>query len=184
MTMPDAFYAGGGIGLGPAAPARPVAPYPAPLVRSEDGVPAPGKTPVVALAQLAESMGWSVWITYAHGWMPNTKTGRPGKAPKETIAVRMRRGAERAVAVYAGTPTSWAWDTMLAWEVGGSKTWKLTSFTAFQDRTFGAVYVVAPLPWAKCKIQGTARWYAPWRYPGRAWSDGGTLPDPPMDTLF
>lgn len=114
--MTDSFYAGGGIGLGPRPPAAPVTPYPAPLVRSTDGVPGPVKTAVTGLVKLAEAAGWTVRVTYAKGWMPNTKTGRPGKAPKETLAVRMERGTERAVAVYAGAST-WAWDTMMRWTI-------------------------------------------------------------------
>jgi len=115
--MTDSFYAGGGIGLGPRPPDAPVTPYPEPLVRSTDGVPGPTKTAVTGLVKFAEAHGWTVKVTYAKGWMPNTKTGRPGKAPKETLAVRMERGTERAVAVYAGAST-WAWDTMLRWDAG------------------------------------------------------------------
>lgn len=91
--------------------------FPAPLVDSAMGVAPPVKTAVRAVRALAESTGWTVLETYAKGWVPHSKTGRPGAQPKESVALRMSRGHERAVAVYAGA-SSWAWDTMLTWSDG------------------------------------------------------------------
>lgn len=85
------------------------APYPEPLVTSEDGQePAKRPGPVTDLAALAESLGWDVRrITYAEGWVPHATHGTPGKAPKQSWAIRMARGEHRAVAVRMGD----AWDS-------------------------------------------------------------------------
>lgn len=109
--MSDYWYAGGGIGLGPRPPVPLAEPYPAPVVSSRDGVQGPRKTAVASMVRLAESHGWTVAVTYAKGSFPHASTGRPG-APKESLAVRMARGPERAVAVYVGGST-WSWGTLV-----------------------------------------------------------------------
>jgi hypothetical protein len=109
--MSDYWYAGGGIGLGPRPAVPPAEPYPAPVVSSRDGAVGPSKTAVAALVKLAEAHGWVTEVTYAKGSFPHASTGRPG-APKESLAVRMARGTERAVAVYVGGST-WSWGTLV-----------------------------------------------------------------------
>ena len=112
--MPDAFYAGGGIGLGPAPVPAPAVSYPAPLVTSREGVPGPAKPAIRDMVSKAEAAGWSVQVTYARGWWPHARTGAPGTAPKESLAVRMQRAGQWAVAVYVGGST-WSWDTLWTW---------------------------------------------------------------------
>ena len=95
-------------------------PYPAPLVTSEDGMDAvlPHPAPVDELAAYAEGLGWEVVrITYAEGWMPHSIHGTPGSRPKTSWAVRMRRGDQRAVAVYMGS----AWKTMYVLSAAGTQ---------------------------------------------------------------
>lgn len=91
--------------------------FPEPLVDSTEGASIPVKAAAVALRKHAEATGWSVLETYAKGWVPHSKTGRPGAQPKESVALRMSRGDQRAVAVYVGAG-SWSWDTMLTWRDG------------------------------------------------------------------
>lgn len=109
----DAFYAGGGIGLGPRpvelAPER----YPPPLVTSRDGVQGPTKTAVAGLVRLAEGHGWTVQVTYAKGYVQHAGTGKPSAQPRESLAVRMERAGHRAVAIYVDHGATWSWDTLL-----------------------------------------------------------------------
>jgi hypothetical protein len=152
--MPDAFYAGGGIGLGPAAPQPEVERYPAPLISSRDGVPGPVKRAVRDMERTMSMAGWSVMVTYAKGWIPHGSLGTPGTEPRESLAVRMARenGRQRAVAVYVDHGASWAWDTLCVWRMDGRPRMCAT-VSAFYETMIG-------------KPQGTAPWHAPWIYPG------------------
>ena len=123
-------YAGGGIGLGPRPEPDPATPYPAPEITSEDGVAGPDKRAVVAMCKLAQDYGWTVRVTYARGCYPHASTGRPGPQ-RDSLAVRMARGPERAVAVYRSGST-WSWDTLWHWITGQWPT-RFGEVTPFQD---------------------------------------------------
>lgn len=104
-------YAGGGIGLGPAVSLVELEPYPGPEVSSRDGVVGPDKTATAGLKRKAEGFGWSVEVTYARGCFPHATHGTPG-AVKDSLALRMTRGTDRAVAVYSWAGTAWTWTTL------------------------------------------------------------------------
>lgn len=93
-------------------------PYPAPLATSTDK-PAPG--PVANLYKTAVLLGWTPEVTYAHGFMPHATHGRPGEA-KESWAVRLSRGEQRAVAVRLGAAWSslWTWSTSVFFQRHGT----------------------------------------------------------------
>lgn len=129
--MSDSFYAGGGIGLGPRLPDYVREPFPAPEVTSKDDVEGPRKTAVEGLRTYAQGLGWTVLITYARGYVPHTTTGRPG-ALKESLAVRMRRGHECAVAVYIGS-TTWAWDSLWTFQDDHSHFLRHETLGAFKE---------------------------------------------------
>lgn len=112
-------------------------PYPAPEVSSRSGEPGPHRDAVIGLMDLAESLGWSVDITYARGCFPHGATGKPG-AVKDSLAVRVWRGAVRAVAVYVGGST-WAWDTM-AVQVPGAWPARFATLAGFMDGAFGIIH--------------------------------------------
>jgi hypothetical protein len=83
-------------------------------VTSDDGyIPDVVKAPVGLLKGKAEALGWTVHVTYAEGNYPHSTTGRPG-ALKASYAVRMRKDAYGAVAVYVGG-SSWSWDYLYVW---------------------------------------------------------------------
>jgi hypothetical protein len=82
------------------APAVEREPYPAPLLTSE--MPAPGieaSGPARILAAVAARHGWTSHITFANGYLPHAAYGTPSAKPKKSEAVRLSRGAQRAVAV-------------------------------------------------------------------------------------
>lgn len=89
---------------------EPERPYPAPEVTSRDGAPVPEKQAVSDLTQHAVLKGWTVVTTFARGCPPHATLGTP-LAVRDSIAVRMFRETEQAVAVYNGGST-WAWDTL------------------------------------------------------------------------
>jgi hypothetical protein len=136
--MSDYFYAGGGIGLGPGAPVLEREPYPAPEVDSRDCVTGPTRTAVQGLVATVWPFGFWTDIRYARGHFPHASLGTPGEL-KESLAVVMTRGSERAVAVYAGTGKSWSWDTLA---VQGSGAWprRFNSLTAFLDGLLGPIH--------------------------------------------
>lgn len=75
-------------------------PYPAPLYTSD--APAAGleaSGPARILAAVAARHGWTSRITFANGYLPHAAYGTPSKTPKKSEAVRLSRGAQRAVAV-------------------------------------------------------------------------------------
>jgi len=132
-------YAGGGIGLGPRVGVVEREPYPAPEVSSRSGDdPGPHKDAVIKLMDLAESLNWSVDITYARGCFPHGATGKPG-AVKESLAVRACRGPVRAVAVYVGAGKTWAWETM-AVQVPGAWPDRFATLAGFMDGAFGIIH--------------------------------------------
>lgn len=152
MCPPDAFYAGGGIGLGPAPSlAEPADPYPTPLVSSRDSQDGPVKRAVADMVKLAQACRWTVSTTYARGWVPHAKLGTPSTEPRDSVAVRMFRGDQRAVAVYVDHGSSWGWDTLYRWRVGVFPH-KDVAVTPFLDALFGTP-------------QGTTAWHAPWIRP-------------------
>jgi hypothetical protein len=156
--MTDSFYAGGGIGLGPRPepPARD--PYPAPLVTSDQGVTGPDKRAVKALTELCRPFGWDTVVTYAEGCFPHATTGQPGP-PRPSLAVRMERGREFAVAVYVGGST-WSWDTLSILRAGRIE--RHPQIGDFLDALFGVEQVIAFWPWAKCPVHSTAAWHPPY----------------------
>lgn len=156
--MNDSFYAGGGIGLGPRPPVPPAEPYPAPVISSRDGVEGPAKTAVQDLMRLAEAHGWAIRLTYAKGHFPNGATGRPGVA-KESLAVRMSRFGEQAIAIYVGGST-WSWDTLV--RSTSEAFHRYAGLGLFMDAVFGAVQTVAPWPWTGKPLVGTYRWHPPY----------------------
>jgi hypothetical protein len=81
--------------------------FPAPLRASTDPGGTPGiPGPVLKLQRDAQEAGWAVERTYAVGFLPHATHGRPGEAAKESWALRMTRGTDRAVAIHmAGTWT-------------------------------------------------------------------------------
>jgi hypothetical protein len=87
-------------------------PYPAALVTSYDPTDQPAPDPVAGLVKTLAPHGWTAELTYAHGCMPHATHGRPGE-PQESWAVRLVRGAQRAVAVRLGGSWSslWTWST-------------------------------------------------------------------------
>lgn len=92
--------------------AEPEVAFPAPEVTSADlqgSVKVPD--PATQLAAYAASLGWEHMITYARGWVPHTRTGRPLAGVRETWAVRLRREHNRAVAVRMGG----VWVSMWTW---------------------------------------------------------------------
>lgn len=155
--MTDSFYAGGGIGLGPRPPAEPREPYPAPVISSRDGVQGPAKTAVRDLVRLAEAHGWKVEVTYAKGSFPNAATGRPG-APKDSLAVRMARPLEQAIAVYVGGST-WSWGTLVRSSPAAFR--RHGTIGEFMDGVFGPVQAPAIWPWAGKPVVGTYKWHPP-----------------------
>jgi hypothetical protein len=87
----------------------PAEPFPAPLATSTDK---PAPAPVANLCKMAVLAGWAPTVTYAHGFMPHATHGRPGEA-KESWALRLTRGGQRAVAVRLGASWSslWTWSS-------------------------------------------------------------------------
>jgi hypothetical protein len=137
--MSDYWYAGGGIGLGPRADVLEREPYPAPEVTSRDGVTGPAKTAVDSLVRTVwPSFGFWPDVRYARGHFPHASHGTPGEL-KESLAVVMTRGSQRAVAVYAGSGKSWSWDTLA---IQGSGAWprRFNSLAAFLDGLLGPIH--------------------------------------------
>lgn len=116
--MSDYYYAGGGIGLGPRPSVAEADAYPEPELQAhpiEDEC-CPVKTAVADLANDAFGLGWQTVITHARGRYPHAKLATPG-AVKDSLAVRMWAGDQRAVAVYVSGST-WSWDYLYRWTVG------------------------------------------------------------------
>jgi hypothetical protein len=63
------------------------------------------------LAEAADAAGWAVQATYARGTKLD-RQGGPGKVV-DSLAVRLRRGPDRGVAVWSGGVfyTGWTWTT-------------------------------------------------------------------------
>lgn len=111
-------WMGSGQPVGPVDFSRPApeeedGPFPAPLVTAGqpwEGMVVPPK-PIMDMARYADAAGWDHMITYAKGWVPHATHGRPSEKPKESWAVRMKRGEQRAVAVRmdAQWASLWTW---------------------------------------------------------------------------
>lgn len=91
---------------------------------------------VVALVALANAHGWIVKVTRAEGAWPTV--GQKPSRQRVSLAVRMHRDAQYAVAVYVEPITeggTWAWETML-FRIGE---WIGKSFSigVFMDEVFG-----------------------------------------------
>jgi hypothetical protein len=90
------------------------------------------KSAVVSMVKLAESLGWVVVVTHARGCLPSVG-GKPSRQ-RDSLALRMSRGQERAVAVYTDAPTegaTWSWDSMYRW-INHSPLQRYASVTAFK----------------------------------------------------
>lgn len=113
------------IGLGPSTSEYTetpvVTPWPAPEIASHE-VPADylGKSAVIRMATLAESKGWTVQVTHAKGSFPSVG-GRPGPA-RDSLAVRMWRREDRAVAVYVQCSKTWDWKLLRRWTLNAFPT--------------------------------------------------------------
>lgn len=92
--------------------------FPKPLVGATVKGPEDWPDPVADLAALARRSAWLYQVTYAKGWTPHASYGTPSAKPKESWALRMRRGQERAVAVRMDGSWSsfWYWspDTLMS----------------------------------------------------------------------
>lgn len=123
-------------------------PWPDPeLVNRE--VAADGKTAVRDLVVLAQAHGWTAVVTQARGAWPGV-AGRP-TIQRESLAVRLNRGDERAVAVYveAATGRTWAWDALWAWRAGQFPQDHDAAISLFLDRLFGLLCKSAmPTDWS------------------------------------
>lgn len=114
----------------------------------------PVPAPVLGLAHLALAFCWQHRITYARGCWPSVG-GRPSRQ-RDSYAVRMWRGRQRAVAVYVEGPSErapWAWDTLLEWDLDRFPH-GLADITAFQDAVFG--------PLCKPSWPGPKDWSCPY----------------------
>ena len=94
--------------------------YPEPEVRSTDGLTGPEKRAVQDLDRYAQDQGWETRVTYARGCMPHATHGTPGPVA-DSLAVRMRRGQDYAVAVYLEAGSTWKWTAMFVIK-GGVRT--------------------------------------------------------------
>lgn len=86
-------------------------PYPPPLVTSDDPLRCVAPGPVAELGKLAGLMLWNVQITYSEGHLPHARLGTPSEKAKKIWALRMARGAQRAVAVR----TDGSWTSLWTW---------------------------------------------------------------------
>ncbi len=111
---------------------EPAPPYPRPTVTSEDGLPGPAKTAVGDMEKHAVLHGWNIRTTYAKGHVPHATYGTPSATPRESLAVRMWRGKQRAVAVYVGAGSTWSWTTLYLWRLGEFPT-KYAAVTPFRE---------------------------------------------------
>jgi hypothetical protein len=120
----------------PVAQAVVAKPYPRPEITSRDGVQGPQKDAVDDLVAMARAHGWTAVVTYSRGCLPHGTTGKPS-AVKDTLAVRMVRGLERAVAMYV-SGSSWSWDTFILWRQDVAASMQvITGIGIFQDLMFG-----------------------------------------------
>lgn len=91
--------------------------WPAPMVDSHPVEPDfMGKRAVVDMVALATAHGWHHEVTHAQGSYPSL--GRHPGPPMHSLAVRLWRGAERAVAVYVEAASGWEWKTLYRWDIG------------------------------------------------------------------
>jgi len=114
------------------------------------GPPYLGKSAVSDLVKLCAPHGWTVRVTHARGCYPSIG-GRPSEQ-KDSLAVRLSRGRQRAVAVYVGG-SAWSWDTLYRWTLGEFPDRDAT-IGAFQDALFG--------PLCKPAWPGPKDWSCPW----------------------
>lgn len=106
--------------------------FPEPEVTSRDGAYGPAKRAVGDMESYALLHGWSIRTTYAKGHVPHARLGTPSATPRESLAVRMDRGCQRAVAVYVGADKAWTWATLYIWHTGEFPT-KYADVTSFRD---------------------------------------------------
>lgn len=83
--------------------------FPVPLATSRTPAPAARPAPVEELATLARCLGWTVLVTYSHGYVPHATRGVP-LGPKEIWAARCSRGTAHAVAVREDGAWASFWD--------------------------------------------------------------------------
>lgn len=83
---------------------------PPPEITSRDGVDGPVPKSAQALARLAAANGWRVRVTYARG-------PRTAKRIADSIAVRMRRGEQIAVAFWTDAKFD---KPAVAWTIGAA----------------------------------------------------------------
>jgi hypothetical protein len=121
------------IGLGPSTSTytehEAVEAWPSPeMINTPIGPPYLGKTAVAGLVRDAVTAGWTVHVTHARGCYPSI--GQKPSKQKDSLAVRMRRRDQRAVAVYVEAST-WSWDILYRWVLGEFPA-KLPTITAFR----------------------------------------------------
>lgn len=90
---------------------------PPPEVTSRDRVEGPVPKAAQALARLAVAHGWAVRVTYARGPRVHSTHGTVTRIA-DSIAVRMRRGEQRAVAFWTDGKFDGDSDPAVAWAIG------------------------------------------------------------------
>ena len=88
-----------------------------------------GKRAVIDLVSTAEGFGWKVKVTHAKGSLPSVG-GMPGPA-RDSLAVRLWRGDDRAVAVYCAGSKDWTWKVCRRWRLGNFPT-NVQNITTFE----------------------------------------------------
>lgn len=105
-----------------------------------------GKDALVKLIYGVARHGWLTRVTHAQGSYPST--GKRPSTPRHSLAARMWRGKQRAIAVYVeGSGKTWSWDTLYVWTLGEFPT-KLPAIGAFMDAVMGPVHRIDwPTDW-------------------------------------
>jgi hypothetical protein len=125
------------IGLGPSTSKFTLVdespPWPVPeVVGHEVEATFMSKSAVVDLFNFATGKGWTVLVTHAKGSFPTV--GQKSSVQRHSLAVRMARKNERAVAVYVEdiNGKTWKWDTLYHWTLAETFPMKVATITEFR----------------------------------------------------
>lgn len=130
-----------------------VEPYPAPFVAAQQRPRGEWPAVVSGLYTLATEVGWEGTITYAVGHLPHATLGTPGDKPKQSWALRLRRGVRHAVAVRMGD----AWSSLWTWS-GDRFFTRHATLEAFMTAIAGAVACYpSRTEWDKMLVKYPAR---------------------------